>query len=155
MELPLDMHNGWGGARPGAGRKPKDGRGGARAGAGRPRGRKTTPERRKLEPPGELKMPTPKVVDFRPIALRARDHTGLALAALVSCLRDPNAPWPAVIAAANAILDRGWGRPTEKVANLNLNPLAGLTDEALQELLDALRTAEPKDEGAEESSILE
>jgi hypothetical protein len=58
------------------------------------------------------------------------------------------APAASRVSAAIAMLDRGWGRPTEKVANLNLNPLAGLTDEELQEMLDALRTAVPKDEGA-------
>ena len=63
----------WGGRRPGAGAK------------------------RKLP---VLAMPGVQLVDPRPIALRARDYTHLALAGLVRTLCDPDAPYPAVVNAA-------------------------------------------------------
>jgi len=45
------------------------------------------------------------------------------------------------------MLDRAYGRPTEKVANLNLTPSAGLTDQELHEIIVMLR-AEANDDAA-------
>jgi hypothetical protein len=45
----------------------------------------------------------------------ARSHTRTALNVLVGVMRNTKAPAPARIAAANAILDRGWGKPTQAV----------------------------------------
>ncbi len=141
MELPIGGGYGWGGAREGAGRKPQDGRGGARQGAGRPLGRKTRPDRRKLEPPGESKMPTPKVADYRPIALRARDWTHLALATLVIVMRDVTAPAASRVTAATAMLDRAYGKPTDRIENISdPNALDRMSDEQIELLVAALRT---------------
>ena len=41
----------------------------------------------------------------------AREHTQEAVATLVAIMRDPDAPAAARGGAANAILDRGWGKP--------------------------------------------
>ena len=41
----------------------------------------------------------------------AREHTTDALKALVRVLGDESAPPAAVVSAANAILDRAWGKP--------------------------------------------
>ncbi len=43
----------------------------------------------------------------------ARAHTGSAIKNLVGIMNQPKAPAAARIAAANAILDRGWGKPTQ------------------------------------------
>jgi hypothetical protein len=45
----------------------------------------------------------------------ARGHTRTALNVLVGVMRNTKAPAPARIAAANAILDRGWGKAAQAV----------------------------------------
>ena len=47
----------------------------------------------------------------------ARSHTRTALNVLVAVMRNTKATPPARVAAANAILDRGWGKPTQALAN--------------------------------------
>jgi hypothetical protein len=47
----------------------------------------------------------------------ARSHTRTALNVLVGVMCSPKAPAPARIAAANAILDRGWGKATQAIEN--------------------------------------
>jgi hypothetical protein len=59
------------------------------------------------------KMPK-SVTEIRSMA---RSHTRTALNVLVGVMRNTKAPAPARIAAANAILDRGWGKPTQAVDN--------------------------------------
>ena len=46
----------------------------------------------------------------------ARSHTRTALNVLVGVMRNTKAAAPARIAAANSILDRGWGRATQAIA---------------------------------------
>lgn len=45
----------------------------------------------------------------------ARMHTPEAIATLAEVNNNPKAPAIARVAAANALLDRGWGKPTEYV----------------------------------------
>ena len=45
----------------------------------------------------------------------ARSHTTDAIKTLVAAMNSDSAPWATRIAAANAILDRGWGKPKETV----------------------------------------
>jgi hypothetical protein len=47
----------------------------------------------------------------------ARSHTRTALNVLVGVMRNTDATPPARIAAANAILDRGWGRAPQAIQN--------------------------------------
>jgi hypothetical protein len=47
----------------------------------------------------------------------ARSHTTTALNVLVGVMRNTKATPPARIAAANAILDRGWGKATQPIEN--------------------------------------
>ena len=47
----------------------------------------------------------------------ARSHTRTALNVLVAVMRNTKATPPARVAAANAILDRGWGKPTQSLGN--------------------------------------
>ena len=47
----------------------------------------------------------------------ARSHTKTALSVLVGIMRNVDAAAPARIAAANAILDRGWGKATQPLGD--------------------------------------
>jgi hypothetical protein len=47
----------------------------------------------------------------------ARSHTRTAVNALVGVMRSKNATHVARLSAANAILDRGWGRPPQALEN--------------------------------------
>jgi hypothetical protein len=47
----------------------------------------------------------------------ARSHTRTALNVLVAVMRNTKVTPPARGAAANAILDRGWGKPTQAIGN--------------------------------------
>lgn len=70
-------------------------RGGARPGAGRK--------------PGKVSAAK------RAIAEVAREHCGAALAVLIEIARDKSASSAARVSAANAILDRGYGKPVPMV----------------------------------------
>jgi hypothetical protein len=69
-------------------------------------------------------MPTTKrsrtITEIRSLA---RSHTRTALNVLVGVMRSTKAPAPARIAAANAILDRGWGKAAQAVENGDGNAL--------------------------------
>lgn len=54
----------------------------------------------------------------------ARVYTDEALQALVDIVNDPNAPAAARVSAATAILDRGYGKPTQA---LNVDHTANVT----------------------------
>ncbi len=47
----------------------------------------------------------------------ARSHTRSAINVLLAVMRNTKAPAPARIAAANAILDRGWGKAPQAIGN--------------------------------------
>lgn len=47
----------------------------------------------------------------------ARSHTRTAINALVGIMRSKNASHAARVSAANAILDRGWGKPAQPLEN--------------------------------------
>lgn len=46
----------------------------------------------------------------------AREYTEKALATFVACIDADDAPWPAKVSAASAILDRGYGKPSTVLA---------------------------------------
>jgi len=54
----------------------------------------------------------------------ARTHTVHAVNTLVKIMLDKNAPAHARVSAANAILDRGWGKPLQPIANEDGKPLS-------------------------------
>jgi hypothetical protein len=60
-----------------------------------------------------------------------------AIDTLKEAMVDQKAPWSAKITAAIAVLDRGWGKPTQAV-DANLSFFDGLTDHDRQALLAAL-----------------
>jgi hypothetical protein len=74
----------------------KSGRGGARLGAGRKAG-----------------SPNKATASLKDIA---REYTTEALDALLKVMRSDSAPPAAVVAASNAILDRGYGKPSQVLA---------------------------------------
>jgi hypothetical protein len=51
------------------------------------------------------------------ISSLARSHTRTAINALVGVMRSKNATHAARVSAANAILDRGWGKPPQALEN--------------------------------------
>ena len=51
------------------------------------------------------------------ISSLARSHTKTAINALVGVMRSRKATHAARISAANAILDRGWGKPPQALEN--------------------------------------
>ena len=78
--------------------QPKSRRGGRRPGAGRPKGRTDLAGFRQL----------------KDIEERAREHSDTALAALVA-VAEQDESYAARVAAATALLDRGYGRPKQAV----------------------------------------
>lgn len=59
--------------------------------------------------------PKHTLADGRSVAEIAREHTGKAFEALLAVIDDKAAPHASIVSAANAILDRGWGRPKQDV----------------------------------------
>ena len=49
----------------------------------------------------------------------ARSHTRTAINCLVGVMRSKDATHAARVSAANAILDRGWGKPSQSLENGN------------------------------------
>lgn len=47
----------------------------------------------------------------------ARSHTETALKTLAGIMEQPDAPSAARVAAANSLLDRGWGKPVQAISN--------------------------------------
>ncbi len=46
----------------------------------------------------------------------ARSHTESAIAVLAGIMNEAQAPHAARVAAANSLLDRGWGKPTQPLS---------------------------------------
>ena len=58
--------------------------------------------------------------DIRSLAL---SHTESALKVLAGIMNEPEAPPAARVAAANSLLDRGWGKAAQTIAGDPDNPL--------------------------------
>jgi hypothetical protein len=74
----------------------------------------------------------------------ARELTLDAMDTLKQVMKDPKAPPAARVGAATAILDRGWGKPTQQVA-ANVSFFDQMSDEEQRIMLaalEALRDAE-------------
>ncbi|MGD0846793.1 hypothetical protein [Bradyrhizobium sp.] len=59
-------------------------------------------------------MPNRTITEIRSLA---RSHTRTALNVLVGVMRSKDATATAKVSAANAILDRGWGKATQPIEN--------------------------------------
>jgi hypothetical protein len=53
----------------------------------------------------------------------ARSHTETAINVLVGIMNKSDAPEASRVAAANSILDRGWGKPTQPISGDEESPL--------------------------------
>ena len=67
----------------------------------------------------------------------ARDLTLYAMETLKNAMVDQKAPWSARIAAAIAVLDRGWGKPAQTV-NANVSVFDQMTVDEQKAMLAAL-----------------
>ena len=76
----------------------------------------------------------PKI--FSEVKQAAHEHTDAAIETLVGVMNNEEATPAARVAAANAILDRGWGKPEShtNVAHHN-KPLRELTDDELYAII--------------------
>jgi hypothetical protein len=83
------------------------------------------PEGRRFQP-GNSGNPRGRPKRDLEVAELARDHTEAALATLATIIEDAAAPASARVAAATAILDRGWGRPPQA---LNVTQRLALSEE--------------------------
>lgn len=87
----------------------------------------------------------PKVLleDGRSLAEVARAHTDDAIQVLVAVMEDRAAPSASRVAAATAVLDRGWGKPNQAVSidreTLRTDaPTANISDERMASLMNIL-----------------
>ena len=103
-------------------------KGGARAGAGRP--------------PGKLTQAK------RDIATMAKTHGREALAVLLEVARDGTAPHAARVSAANALLDRGYGRPSQAV-NLGGDQNNPIIHQITRTIIDPIEDDDPMSAPAE------
>jgi hypothetical protein len=71
----------------------------------------------------------------------AKDCTEDAIKTLKSVMKDESKPAAARVGAAIAILDRGWGKPTQAV-EANVNIFDQMTDDEQRIMLAALKAAE-------------
>jgi hypothetical protein len=70
----------------------------------------------------------PKEVDH--VRELAREHTAVAVDTLVTVMRNAKSPPAARVAAANALLDRGYGRPGSMSVRFKLPELCSASDAA-------------------------
>jgi hypothetical protein len=70
----------------------------------------------------------------------ARQHTPAAIAKLAHIMEKGKSE-TAVIAAASALLDRGWGRPTQPIAGDEEMPAIGISSTAVATLTAGERAA--------------
>jgi hypothetical protein len=80
----------------------------------------------------------------------ARELTPVAMDTLEKAMADQKAPWAAKIAAAIAVLDRGWGKP-EQTVSANVSILDQMTDDELQTMLAALAALKAEEEDRPET----
>ena len=57
--------------------------------------------------------PKHKLPDGRPVSELARDYSERALTVLIDVMEDAEASKAARVSAAEAVLDRGWGKPKQ------------------------------------------
>lgn len=68
--------------------------------------------------------------DLKWLKSLAQEHTREAMDILLACARDESAAWRDRVAAVNALLDRGWGKPAQTLAGEGGGPIQLLTASA-------------------------
>jgi hypothetical protein len=76
----------------------------------------------------------------------ARAQTAESIETLVAVRDDANAPASARVAACNALLDRGWGKPAQTITQ-NINAKRSALDWTTDELVNFLRERHPDSDG--------
>ena len=69
----------------------------------------------------------------------ARSHTETALKVLAGIMQESESPAAARVSAASALLDRGWGKPSQPIAGDDEAPLK-LIHEIRRSLVDPAKT---------------
>ena len=94
---------------------------------------------------GRVNNPRGRSPTIKHIQQLAREFTDEAVLTLLTIMRGKNTPASARVAAANSILDRGWGKPMMQMdVRLNINDVRNLSDVELLELI-AERSSETLD----------
>lgn len=80
----------------------------------------------------------PKVLlpDGRALSDICKPHTEAAVQTLIDVMGDEEAPHPARVAAANALLDRGWGKPKQDLGLDVSDDLAAIIEAGRKRLAD-------------------
>jgi len=96
---------------------------------------------------GQSGNPKGRKVEIREIKELAKLHTAASIKALVQGLKDENGRTR--IAAAEVLLDRGWGKATQHI-EANINVIDQLSVEDKRALLEALAALPGSEEPADE-----
>lgn len=82
-------------------------------------------------------MPPPSSVAAvnRDMRALAREYGPDVIAKYWQLMNDPKVPHVVQLGAANALADRGWGKPAQTVSHRVIHSLGDLTDEELNNLL--------------------
>lgn len=102
--------------------------------------RNGSPRHKGMFKPGQSGNPLGRPKEDKTIKELARQHTQNALQTLIEIATNPKAKDTARVQAANAILDRAWGKPTQYTENVNM----GMT---LQDYLDTLADTIDEEKG--------
>ena len=76
--------------------------------------------------PGTSGNPGGRPKGLSEVIALAREHTELAITTLVDIARQPKAAPAARVAAASALLDRGWGKPAQAIQATTTNGIVTL-----------------------------
>lgn len=93
---------------------------------------------------GQSGNPGGRPRDLKEVTLIARQHGADAIRALVRVMSSKKSPPAAIAVAANSLLDRGFGKPTQTI-NANVSILDRLSYEE-QRALEAALSSLPADE---------
>ena len=88
--------------------------------------------------PGQSGNPTGLPKGVAEVRAAARQHTAAAIATLAEIAASRKAPASARVSAAEALLDRGWGKAVQPVDVNDTRPLAGVPADRIIAALDAL-----------------
>jgi hypothetical protein len=83
--------------------------------------------------PGQSGNPNGRPIAVPEIQFLARDYSEAAIATLVGIMSDRKAPPAARVAASNAILDRGHGKPSQTIDANNTNINYAVSDQPMSE----------------------
>jgi hypothetical protein len=83
--------------------------------------------------PGQSGNPNGRPRVLADVQNAAREHSAEALETLAQIMRNPKAPATARIAAASALLDRGYGKPLQTVDANNTNVNYVVSDQPMTE----------------------